>query len=331
MSQQFVKGVSHYSYFTAVDSRSMLALHKWKLLFLPLAANLALVGSLASGDIKTTSEWNWLDIVGEGGLALLALIWLLLILHSRPAGRVTQFLSLGLSAVFIAGFQDWLDEFIYFPERALWDHWIESGFMPIGLILLTLGIYHWHKEQLLITEQLRKRERLFREHRGLDFTTSLSGAHYLRVQLQHELAQGNQENPLALVLIDIDNFAQINRRYGNREGDNLLHSLSELLLLNIRRNDLLCRYAGDRFALLLPNTGKLMANTIAAEISQAVRHFAFKPQQQQDSIFHSVSIGIAFSCGQTAEADTPDSLIARATQALLHAKEQRDSQQLRAA
>ena len=155
--------------------------------------------------------------------------------------------------------------------------------MPIGLILLTIGIYHWHKEQLLISEQLRKRERLFREHRGLDFTTNLSGAHYLREQIKHELAREHQANPLALVLIDIDNFSQINRHYGKREGDNLLHALSELLLLNIRRNDLLCRYAGDRFALLLPNTGRLMANTIANEISQAVRHFAFKSQQQQDT------------------------------------------------
>lgn len=309
----------------------MLALHKWKLLILALVANLALIGSLASGDLKPAPQWNWLDIVSEGGLALLALIWLLLILHSRPSGRVTQFLSLGLSAIFIAGFQDALDEFIHFPDSARWDHWVESGFMPIGLILLTLGIYHWHKEQLLITEQLRKRERLFREHRGLDFTTSLSGAHYLRVQLQRELAQGNQGNSLALVLIDIDNFAQINRQHGTREGDNLLQALSELLLLNIRRNDLLCRYAGDRFALLLPNTGTLMANTIAAEISQAVRHFAFKPQQQQDSIFHSVSIGIAFSCGQIAQADTPDTLINRATQALLQAKEQRTFDQAQAA
>ena len=84
----------------------------------------------------------------------------------------------------------------------------------------------------------------------------------------------------------------------------------------------------DYFANL---TGTLMANTIAAEISQAVRHFAFKPQQQQDSIFHSVSIGIAFSCGQSATADTPDTLIARATHALLRAKEQRDLHQPRAA
>lgn len=323
MSHKFVKGVGHCHSSFAADSLTMLALHKWKLLVLALIANLALIGSLASGAVKTAAQWNWLDIVSEGGLALLALIWLLLILHSRPSGRVTQFLSLGLSAIFIAGFQDALDEFIHFPDSALWDHWVESGFMPIGLILLTLGIYHWHQEQIIISTQLQKRERLFREHRGLDFTTSLSGAHYLREQLRCELAQCHQGKPLALLLIDVDNFAQINRQHGTREGDHLLQALSELLLLNIRGNDLLCRYAGDRFALLLPNTGSIMAETIAREITQAVRHFAFKTQTQHESLFHSVSIGLAITHSNNQPTESAESLLARATHSLLQAKEVR--------
>ena len=307
-------------------ARCMLKLHKWKLLLLGLAANFALIASLANGDLKMLAEINWLDVLSEGGAALLAVIWLLLILHSRPSGRVTQLLSLGLSCIALAGFQDLLDEFIHFPDAALWDHWIESGFMPIGLGLLTMGIYHWHKEQLIITAQLRKRERLFREHRGLDFTTTLSGADYLRKQLQHEITQHHQASaPLSLLLIDVDNFSQINRRYGNREGDRLLQGLSELLLLNIRRNDLLCRYAGDRFALVLPMTGKLLAETLAQEIAEVVRHFAFKTDAQGESLFHSVSIGIALSSANGKIIDTPEALIARANHALLHAKEKHHS------
>lgn len=300
----------------------MLKLHKWKLLLLGLSANIALIASLASGDLKTLGEINWLDVLSEGGAALLALVWLLLILHSRPSGRVTQLLSLGLSCIALAGFQDLLDEFIHFPDAALWDHWIESGFMPIGLGLLTFGIYHWHKEQLIISVQMRKRERLFREHRGLDFTTNLSGADYLRKQLQHEIIQHQQASaPLALLLIDVDNFSLINRRYGDSEGDRLLQALGELLLLNIRRNDLLCRYAGDRFALVLPMTGRVVAETLAQEIADAVRHFAFKTDTQGESIFHSVSVGIALSSADSNTIDTPELLIARANQALLHAKE----------
>lgn len=329
MSHDFDKAVATE---TAAPDQTMLKLHKWKLLCLAFIANVALVGSLANREIKSTDQWNWLDIVGEGGLALLALIWLLLILHSRPAGRVTQLLSLGLGAIFIAGFQDCLDEFIHFPDNALWDHWLESGFMPLGLVLLTWGIYHWHQEQLAINAQLRKRERLFREHRGLDFTTSLSGASYLRKQLGESLAeQRATDTSLALLLIDVDNFSEINRRYGYQQGDHLLQCLSEFILLNIRRNDLLCRYAGDRFALVLPNTGRLVADKMADELTNAVRYFAYKTNHQDESLFHSVSIGVALASNDKSTSDSADALIERATIALLRAKEKRSSALVNAA
>ena len=302
----------------------MLKLHQWKLLVLGLAANILLSANFALGDTKRWSVINWLDVISEGGAALLALVWLLLILQSRPAGRVTQWLSLGLSCIFLAGFQDWLDEFNTFPDAALWDHWVESGLMPIGLGLLTLGIYHWHQEQIAINEQLRKRERLFREHRGLDFITQLNGATYLRKQLQQELsAHYHSHSSLALVFIDIDYFDDTNRRYGHQEGDRFLQALGEFILLNIRGNDLLCRYAGDRFALVLPNTGRIMAEALSAEITRALHHFAFKSRTQGESIFHTASVGIALT--DSHQQDTADSLIERATVALLHAKEKRKS------
>ena len=303
----------------------MLKHHKWKLFFVAMGANCVLLSGLAIADIKLWSEINWLDVFSEGGAAVLALVWLLLILHSRPAGRVTQFLSVGLSCIFIAGFQDALDEFLQFPATIKWDHWIESGLMPIGLAFLTLGIYHWHKEQLSISEQLRKREQLFREHRNLDFTTTLNGADYLRKQLTQALAaQHNSDSALALLLIDVDNFSEINRRYGHQQGDHLLQALSELILLNIRRNDLLCRYAGDRFALVLPNTGKLVAEAMAQELSAAVTNFAYKTHAQGESLFHTVSIGIALTNSNSTNADTASELIERATHALLRDKENRN-------
>lgn len=305
----------------------MLSIHKWKLLTLALAGNFIVLASLAAGDFKTLSTISWLDVMGEGTATVLTMVWLLLILHSRPAGRVTQLLALGLGAIFLAEFQDSLDEIIQFPKDLLWKHCVESGLMPFGLGLLTLGIYHWHKEQIVINEQLRKREHLFRDHRALDFTTSLGAAGYLRKQLQLELASHNQRQaPLALLLIDVDNFNAMNRQFGSTEGDRLLRELSELMLLNIRRCDLLCRYAGDRFALLLPNTGSLIAGTMAEELANAVRHFAFKTSGQGESLFHSVSIGVAI-----AREDSPESILARANQTLLHAKEKSNTSICRAA
>jgi len=82
---------------------SVLKPHRWKLALLLLAANLGLLLHLACGEVKPVSEWVWLDIVGEGGSALLALVWLGLVLKSRPAGRVTNYLALGLSGIFFPG------------------------------------------------------------------------------------------------------------------------------------------------------------------------------------------------------------------------------------
>ena len=80
--------------------------HRWKLAVLLIASNLGLLAFLAFGDIKYFSEWKWLDIIGEGGSALLSLVWLFLVFRSRPAGRVTNYLSIGLSCVF---FSWWID------------------------------------------------------------------------------------------------------------------------------------------------------------------------------------------------------------------------------
>ena len=142
---------------------SVLRPHRLKLALLLLAANLGLILHLASGELKPVAEWVWLDILGEGGSALLALVWLGLVLKSRPAGRVTNYLILGLGCIFFSWWIDALDEFIRLPDSITWDHWLESGPMPVGMILLTLGIYHWHREQLAINGQMEKRERLFRE------------------------------------------------------------------------------------------------------------------------------------------------------------------------
>ena len=235
---------------------TLFGLHRLKLAALLLAANAALLLHLGAGDLKPMSDWVWLDILGEGGSALLCLVWLGLVLKSRPAGRVTNFLALGLGLVFLSWWVDALDEFILLPDSISWDHWLESAPMPLGLVLLTLGIYHWHREQLAISAQMEKRERLFREHLLFDKLTPLNTADYLRRQLQQSLAEARAEQqPLSLVILDLDDFSQINRLHGHAEGDRVLQALTQLLLLNLRHRDLLCRLAGDRFVVLLPNTG----------------------------------------------------------------------------
>ena len=172
---------------------SLLKLHRLKLTALFLAANAGLLLHLAVGDLKAASEWVWLDILGEGGSALLALVWIGLVLAARRAGD--QPAGAGAGGVF-SWWIDSLDEFIRMPDTVHWDHWLESVPMPIGLVLLTLGIYHWHREQLAISAQMEKRERLFREHRQFD--TSPRWATPTTCAASWSPGRGRRERPAAV-------------------------------------------------------------------------------------------------------------------------------------
>lgn len=296
---------------------SVLKPHRWKLFSLLLAANLGLLLYLACGELKSISEWVWLDIVGEGGTALLVLLWLGLVLKSRPAGRVTNYLALGLSFIFFSWWIDSLDEFIRLPDSVSWDHWLESGPMPVGMILLTIGIYHWHREQLAISVQMEKREKLFREHRLFDKLTPLGGADYLKRQLVASLEDSHrQQQPLSLLALDIDNFDAINQTFGHAEGDAVLQALSHLLLLNLRRQDLLCRLAGDRFVVLLPNTGESQARLLALELQHAVQGLAHKTRQHSERVHLSASTAVVMAMNEE-----PDALLKRLNLALARAKQ----------
>lgn len=265
--------------------KTLLQLHAMKLGALFLLANAALVAFLSAGDFKPLELWSWSDIIGEGGTALLALAWIILVLKSRPAGLVTQLLSLGLGCLFFSWWVDTLDEFIRLPASVQWDHWLESIPMPVGMLLLTLGIFHWHHEQLAINQQMVKREKAFREHRLFDPVTPLGGAEYLKQHLDLALVEARQQRlPLAVVILDIDDFNRINHQHGFQEGDAVLRALTQLLLLNLRTHDLIFRLAGDRFVMLLPNTGEQQATTMAQALKSAVDHFAYHNQQNGERI-----------------------------------------------
>lgn len=290
--------------------------HRWKLGLLVLAANIGVLLNLAFGTPKAFHEWQWLDIIGEGGTALFVLLWLVLVLKSRPTGRVTNYLSIGLCCIFFSWWMDVLDEFIRLPKHLGWNHWLESGPMPVGMILLTLGLYHWHREQQAINQQMEKRERIFREHRLFDKLTPLGGADYLKRQVSDCMAQSlEQQQPLSLLALDIDDFASLNQHYGHAEGDAVLQALSQLLLLNLRRHDLLCRLAGDRFVVLLPNTGESQARLLALELQQAVQSLAHKTRQHGERVYLSASTAVVMAFNEA-----PDELLKRLNLALARAK-----------
>jgi len=290
-----------------------LKMHLPKLLLLALCATAGLLVYLMIGTLKPWHGIHWMDVLGEGGSACFVAAWFLMLLGARPAGRVTSLLAAGLGCIFLSMWLDVLDEFIKFGPDMKLDNIMESAPMPVGLWLLTLGIYHLHKEQQAINGQMEKRERLFREHRLFDTLTPLARAGYFKRQLDMSMLQAERDGkPLSLIMLDLDDFDLLTDRHGSAEGDAILIAVSQLLVLNLRRQDLVCRLAGDRFAILLPQTAEQLAQRIAEELQQSIAHLAHRSREHGERIPLRASASVAIAHRQ----DTPASLLEKLNSAL---------------
>jgi len=259
---------------------SCLPLHKDKLALLLLSLTGVLAVNGYNGLLVTFNKVTWIDIFGEGSTLIMALMFMLFVLNSRPRGRVTDFLFFGFLCFCLAMWQDLLDEVIHLSDHYWFDDFIESVIAPIGILALGLGIFHWNQEQQKLNQKLQIRERFYREHSELDTVTDLYTAEYMQQQLNHEVSQleakPEENKTAALLMIDIDDFDGFNRRYGAAEGDRVLKQLADIIVMNLRSGDLACRYAGDRFISLLPNTPDDHAQVIAQELQDALQSLAFK-------------------------------------------------------
>lgn len=126
-----------------------------------------------------------------------------------------------------------------------------------AMALLGYGFLDWHREQ-----------RTASAHRFVDPLTQLADADHLRDQLR--IAFERSAPRCNLLMFDIDNFHLVNRDYCRREGDRLLQAVTHTLQLNLRSTDLLCRYAGDRFAIFVPDTDADAARALADHLRRAV-------------------------------------------------------------
>ncbi|GHG60461.1 GGDEF domain-containing protein [Alishewanella longhuensis] len=225
--------------------------------------------ALTLGVTKSPAEIDWFDVLGEGIVLLVAILWLTLIISSRPAGRVTEWLYYGSLLLVCSFFLDLLDEFIRYPAHIRTMSWLESLPAPIGMLALTYGLIGWHREQRVINRQLQGRELLLRDHRLLDPLTKLYAVDYLYAVLARDLELHRAEQrSLSLLMLNIRQFSAFNRQYGAAAGDDYLIKLSELCSSQLRASDVLCRYVGDRFVILLANTSLQQAKIFAQHMQQ---------------------------------------------------------------
>ncbi|WP_108397326.1 PleD family two-component system response regulator [Devosia submarina] len=126
----------------------------------------------------------------------------------------------------------------------------------------------------------------------------------------------SQDRDMALMILDIDHFKSVNDNYGHDIGDAVLKEFAARLKRNIRGVDLACRFGGEEFVVLMPDTDYRQAEAIAERVRQSIseRQFDIGAQRQ---LAVTVSAGVTLN---EAQSDTPESLIKRADVALYRAK-----------
>ncbi len=138
------------------------------------------------------------------------------------------------------------------PAIPYWNMSVRLGFFLIVLVILS------------------RLKSAFEREKTLSSTDSLTGAANTRVFRELSNSEIDRSHrygrPFTAAYLDLDNFKEVNDRFGHSAGDDLLRSVTEILRTNLRTTDIISRLGGDEFAVLLPETGAESAGTALEKI-----------------------------------------------------------------
>jgi diguanylate cyclase (GGDEF)-like protein len=154
----------------------------------------------------------------------------------------------------------------------------------------------------------------------IDGLTGLSNRRAFDFVLAQEWQKASKfQQPIALIMIDVDCFKAFNDCYGHRAGDECLQKVAQVLRLEVRRmSDIVARYGGEEFALILPNTSLHDAIKIARNLRQSVADLRISHKNSTVADMVTISCGVA--CIWPSHGYSVDDLLHLADQALYKAK-----------
>jgi two-component system cell cycle response regulator len=168
------------------------------------------------------------------------------------------------------------------------------------------------------TDYLRNNLDLSMEAAVTDTLTGLHNRRYMTSQagqLVKRAALGGE--PVSALLVDIDFFKRINDTFGHDVGDEVLREFSVRLATNVRAIDLACRYGGEEFVVIMPDTQLKDALRIAERLRLHVAGTPFKAPGLSEPLTVTISVGVACTIGPD---DTTETLLKRADAAVYEAK-----------
>jgi two-component system cell cycle response regulator len=151
-----------------------------------------------------------------------------------------------------------------------------------------------------------------------DQLTGLHNRRYMTSQLEPLVARATRGGePVAALMLDIDHFKKINDSFGHDVGDEVLREFAVRLASNVRAVDVPCRYGGEEFVVVMPDTTLADAHRIAERIRLHVSGSPIRVAGGKEILNITISIGVAATLG---EGDTPEALLKRSDEAVYEAK-----------
>jgi len=177
-----------------------------------------------------------------------------------------------------------------------------------------------------LMRQLELRSKQIEKVMITDSLTKLFNRHHLVTVLEDEIARCQRYgHPLAIMMIDIDNFRKINSRFGQDAGDRVLEESGRIIVENIRKFDRAFRYGGEEFVIVLPETDLTMAFIVAERIRKAFMNKSFRFRKKDGSGSEeshcTISVGLTSTFTYSTSDVKVEDLISQTEHALLIAKE----------
>jgi diguanylate cyclase (GGDEF)-like protein len=161
-------------------------------------------------------------------------------------------------------------------------------------------------------------EQDFQHYGSVDALTGLHNRYWFNSMFRRQFIRSSiNNNPFSVIMADIDHFKKLNDTYGHLTGDQVLYEVAHIITKNIRPGEIVSRYGGDEFIILLPDEDIETAKLMADRLLEAMRKALPIPCGDKDIFHPTLSMGLA----EMKSDQTPEMLIQATDEAMYRAKE----------